>query len=157
MTARDLIKGHEGLSLTVYPCTAGHKSIGYGWNLDEWALPESIASYLSEHGRITKEMAEDLLDISLRIAEADARKLYPGFETFNEARQAALTDFVYQLGYTRASRFTNMRRAINPDWDEAAEQVRDSLYWRQLGGDPVGTDDGKTERPEVIYKMLKEG
>jgi hypothetical protein len=110
-----------------------------------------------EHGRITKEMAEDLLDISLRIAGADARKLYPGFETFSEARQAALTDFVYQLGYTRASRFTNMRRAINPDWDEAAEQVRDSLYWRQLGGDPVGTDDGKTERPEVIYKMLKEG
>lgn len=40
---------------------------------------------------------------------------------------------------------------------KAAEQVRDSEYWRQLGGDPGGTDDGKLERPEEIAAMLREG
>jgi hypothetical protein len=40
---------------------------------------------------------------------------------------------------------------------EAANQVNDSAYWRQLGGDPAGTDDGKLERPEEIAQMMREG
>jgi lysozyme len=157
MTARELIKSHEGLRLRRYRCPAGHWSIGYGWNLDEWPLPPEIASYLRLYGRITEGMADHLLDISLGIATQDARKLFPGFDGFDDRRRAALTDFAYQLGYTRAAKFTKMRAAVAAgDWDEAAEQVRDSVYWRQLGGDPVGTDDGKTERPEVVYRMLRE-
>jgi hypothetical protein len=42
-------------------------------------------------------------------------------------------------------------------WARAAEDLRDSAYWRQLGGDPKGTDDGKLERPEEIAAMLREG
>lgn len=158
MTARDLIKGHEGLRLTRYRCPAGHWSIGYGWNLDEWPLPGEIASYFRLKGRITEGMADYLLDIQIGHAMRDCRAIYPGFAGFSERRQAALIDFVYNLGATRAMKFTRMRRAIAAgDWDEAAEQLRDSAYWRQLGGDPIGTDDGKTERPEVIFRILKEG
>lgn len=158
MLSRDLVKSHEGLRLRPYTCTAGHLSIGYGWNLDEWPLPPEIASFFHLWGRITEEMADQLLDIQISIAVADCRKLYPGFDGFSEARRIALTDFLYNLGIVRASGFRKMRTAINAgDWNEAAEQVRDSAYWQQLGGDPVGTDDGKTERPEVIYRMLREG
>ena len=156
MTARELIKSHEGLRLRSYRCTEGHLSIGYGWNLDAWPLPPEIASFFRLHGRITEGMADYLLDISLGIAMQDARKLFPGFDDFTDRRRAALVDFTYQLGYSRASKFTRMRRAIEAgDWDEAAEQLRDSLYWRQLGGDPIGTDDGRTVRPETIYRMLR--
>ena len=157
MTARDLIKSHEGLRLAHYRCPAGHWSIGYGWNLDAWPLPPEIAAYYRLNGRITEGMADYLLDLSLGIAIQDARRLFPGFDGFTDRRRAALTDFAYQLGYTRASKFTRMRRAIAAgDWNEAAEQVRDSAYWRQLGGDPLGTDDGRTVRPETIYKLLRE-
>ena len=48
-------------------------------------------------------------------------------------------------------------------WDRAANELkyadgekktRLSLYWKELHGDPDGTDDGKTERPEAIYNLL---
>jgi hypothetical protein len=35
--------------------------------------------------------------------------------------------------------------------------MRDSAYWRELGGDSVGTDDGRLERPEEIAAMLRNG
>lgn len=156
MKAADLIRQHEGLQLRPYKCPAGHASIGYGWNLDEWPLPPEIASHYHLWGRITEEMADQLLDIQIGIALADCRKLYPGFDGFSEERRAALIDFLYNLGIVRAKGFKQMRAAILAgDWNEAAEQVKDSAYWRQLGGDPIGTDDGKTERPEVIYRMLR--
>jgi lysozyme len=158
MTAHELIKSHEGLRLRRYKCPAGHWSIGYGWNLDEWPLPPHVAAYFHVNGRITEGMADYLLDIQIGTAMHDCRDLYPGFDGFSERRRAALTDFLYNVGSTRALGFRKMRKAIIAgDWNEAAEQVRDSAYWRQLGGDPIGTDDGRTERPERIAAMLREG
>ena len=158
MTAPELIKSHEGLRLSPYRCPAGHLSIGYGWNLDEWELPGEIAAHYRRTKRITEGMADYLLDLMIGIALADCRHLYPGFDDFTEARRAALTDFLYNLGFTAAAGFKKMKAAILAgDWNEAAQQVRDSAYWRQLGGDPEGTDDGKAERPEVIYRALREG
>ena len=157
MTAHDLIKSHEGLLLRRYKCQSGHNTIGYGWNLDAWELPHEVASYFRIHGRITEGMADYLLDIQIGTAMHDCRDLYPGFDGFSDNRRAALTDFLYNIGSCRALGFKKMRAAILAgDWNEAADQVRDSAYWRQLGGDPIGTDDGKTERPEVIYRMLRE-
>ena len=158
MNARELIQSHEGLRLRPYHCTAGHASIGYGWNLDEWPLPGEVAAHYRLKGSITPGMADYLLDVQIGIALADCRQLYPGFDGFSDKRRAALIDFLYNIGIVRAKGFKLMHAAIVAgDWNEAAEQVRDSAYWRQLGGDPVGTDDGRTERPEVIYRMLKEG
>ncbi|HRR41009.1 MAG TPA: glycoside hydrolase family protein, partial [Syntrophales bacterium] len=110
------------------------------------------------HGAITEEMAERLLDISMAAAEADCRNIYPGFDQFSERRKDALVDFVFNLGAAGALKFRRMRAAIIAgDWLEAARQLNDSAYWRQLGGDPAGTDDGKLERPEELYRMLVEG
>lgn len=126
--------------------------------MDAHDLPPDIAFYLQANGRITDEMADRLLDIAIAEAEADARKLFPGFDSFSDLRKAALIDFLYNLGLPRAKGFRRMVEAANAgDWDRAADQVRDSAYWRQLGGDPIGTDDGRTERPEVIYHMLRQG
>jgi GH24 family phage-related lysozyme (muramidase) len=64
----------------------------------------------------------------------------------------------FNLGAGGLAKFRKMRRAIvEGDWEEAARQVRDSAYWRQLGGDPPGTDDGLEERPEEIARLLREG
>jgi lysozyme len=158
MMRRELIKSHEGLRLRKYRCSRGHWTIGWGWNLDAHPLPAEIASFYRIHGAITEEMAERLLDISMAAAEADCRNIYPGFDQFSERRKDALVDFVFNLGAAGALKFRRMRAAIIAgDWLEAARQLNDSAYWRQLGGDPAGTDDGKLERPEELYRMLVEG
>lgn len=157
-TLREMLKRHEGLKLEPYRCPAGKLTIGVGWNLEAHKLPEEIASYLRVHGEITEEMARRLLDISIESATWQCREIYPGFDGFSEARRFALIDFVFNLGAFGALGFKRMRKAILAgDWDEAANQLNDSAYWRQLGGDPAGTDDGKLERPEEIAEMLREG
>lgn len=155
MTVREMIKLHEGLRLTPYRCKSGKLTIGWGWNLDN-ALPLDIAACFRVTGSITEEMAERLLTISIDAAERNCGFIYPGFDGFSKQRRVALIDFVFNLGAGGALKFRKMRKAIEAgDWEEAAKQVQDSLYWRQLGGDPEGTDDGKEERPETIAKMLK--
>jgi lysozyme len=147
VTARDLIKKHEGLMLKKYICPAGAWSIGYGWNLDAWPLPPEIASYLRMNGRITEGMADYLLDISLQGAINDCRDLYPGFDGFTDSRKAALTDFVYNLGVTRAAGFKKMRKAIHDeDWDRAADEMYDSKWRKQVG-----------KRATTLIGMVREG
>jgi hypothetical protein len=126
--------------------------------MDAWPLPHEIASYEQLNGFIPDGMINQLLDISIDTATQQCRDIYPGFDNFSEARRFALVDMAYTLGGYGLAGFKKMRRAILAgDWEEAAEQVRDSAYWRQLGGDPTGMDDGKLERPEEIAGMLARG
>lgn len=155
---RKMLKRHEGVRNKKYRCTKGHWTIGIGWNLDANPLPTAIAMFLKEHGYITNEMIEQLLDISIETATRDCYKLYPAFDTFTENRRFALIDFLFNLGFVRASTFINTNKAINEGrWSDAAHGIKHSAYWRQLGGDPEGTDDGKLERPEEIAQMILEG
>ena len=157
-TMRAMLKRHEGWKLQPYRCSRSHWTIGAGWNMDANMLPPEIASYLRIHNCITEVMAEELLTMSLSAAEINCREMYHGFDNFSERRRMALIDFVFNLGVGGALAFRKMRRAIDAvDWHEAARQLQDSAYWRQLGGDPAGTDDGKLERPEEIANMLREG
>ena len=157
-TISAMIKRHEGLRLKPYLCSEGKKTIGYGWNIDVNRLPRDIEAYLNIYGEITKDMAEHLLYIKITASEADCRDIFSGFYQFTEQRQYALIDMVYNMGVEGICKFKKMRKAITVgDWNEAANQVRDSVYWKQLGGDPIDTDDGKFERPEEIAQMLREG
>lgn len=154
----ETLRRHEGLRLKKYRCPSGHWTIGYGWNLDAHALPSDIAACLRINGAISKEMAEWLLNISIDMATMQCRAIFPHFDDFTERRRAALIDIVFNLGAKGVMAFKKMLAAIaTGDWNEAAHQVNDSAYWRQLGGDPAGTDDGKLERPEEIAQMLREG
>ncbi len=158
MNIRDIIKRHEGYSSMPYKCPAGKRTIGWGHNIDARPLPKDIEGYLAANSYILPEHAERLLDQDISMATHDCRSIYPGFDGFSETRRAALVDFVFNVGSTVAMKFKKMRAAIGKgDWNEAAHQVNDSEYWRELGGDPAGTDDGKLERPEEIAQMLRVG
>jgi lysozyme len=155
---KEMLKRHEGFRRKKYLCTKKHWTIGVGWNLDANPLPDDIASFLRIHGYITDEMIERLLDISIETATDNCRDVYPGFDSFSENRRFALIDFMFNLGIGHVLEFVNTNRAINEGrWTDAAHGIKHSAYWKQLGGDPEGTDDGKLERPEEIAKMIMEG
>ncbi len=130
----DMLRRHEGLSLKPYRCPAGKQTIGYGWNMEAHPLPSDIAACLRITGAITEEMAERLLNISIDTADADCRDIFPGFVNFTEARKAALTDFVFNVGSTTALKFKKMRAAIETgNWDRAADELVDSDWFKQVG------------------------
>lgn len=158
MTVYDLITYHEGRKSTPYKCPAGNNTIGVGWNIDANALPPDIAAHLQKHGRITEDMIDRLLDISVRHAVADCHVLFPEFDHLADIRRMALTDFVFQLGFKRARTFKRMIAAVNSgQWNDAAKEIINSDYYRQLGGDAPGTNDHKQERPETIAEMIRLG
>lgn len=158
----------EGWKLKPYKCPAGHNTIAAGWNIDARPLPPHIASYLRLHGQITEEMAEELLTISLAAVRQDCENLWPLFDSFSDARRAALMDVVFNMGSGKIMHeFPSFVKAVNAqDWQRAADELKyanglkkDKLsgYWQQLHGDPDGTDDKRVERPEENYKLLVEG
>ena len=103
---RKLIKRHEAFSLIPYKCPAGYNTIGWGWNFDSNPLPDDVSEHMREHGKITVEMAERLLDISVKIMLSDCRKLYPAFDLFSENRKNALCDLILNVGYLTASQWS---------------------------------------------------
>ncbi|MEN6423317.1 MAG: glycoside hydrolase family protein [Smithella sp.] len=158
MTIQEFITKHEGRRNKPYKCPAGFKTIGIGYNYEVNPLPLHIAEYLNEHGEITDEMIDYLLRISITNAVLDCEKIFPEFNNFTDNRRMALIDFVFQLGAGGARKFVHAIAAVNTGrWEDAAEGIRKSLYWKQLGGDPPGTDDGKLERPEEIANMILVG
>jgi lysozyme len=144
MTIRELLIRHEGRRNTGYKCPAGFSTIGVGWNIDANPLPPDIALYLKHNGCITDEQIDQLLDISIRNAQADCRVLFPDFDNFSYIRRMALTDFVFQLGFRRARRFVHAISAINAgNWQEAANEMKNSNWYKQT-----------TKRADEIINMI---
>jgi len=134
MTARDLIKKHEGYSSTPYKCPAGRRTIGWGHNIDANGLPADIEGFLFANGLILPEHAERLIDADIDSAIEDCRRAYYGFDGFSEARRDALTDFMFNLGLYRAMKFRKMREAvIDGDWNRAADEMFFSRWREQVG------------------------
>jgi lysozyme len=133
MNTEQFIEKHEGRKLKPYKCPAGANTIGVGWNMDANPLPGAIGRYLKENGRITNEMADQLLSISIKVAASDCEDLFPGFDTFTDNRKIALIDFLFQLGKSRALKFVHAVAAINTGrWDNAATEMRNSAWAAQV-------------------------
>ncbi len=121
---RQLLKSqlerHEGLRLKPYRDTVGKLTIGYGRNLDDVG--------------ITREEAELMLDNDID----EALKYLGTVDEFNgldPVRQAVITNMCFNLGFYGLMSFRKMWRAIDrKDYSEAAKQMLDSLWARQVGG-----------------------
>lgn len=144
---REMIKRHEGLRLSPYFCPAGHKTIGFGWNMEAHQLPDDIASCLRMTGKITEVMAERLLTIAIDATVRNCEAIFPLFASFSDKRQAALVDFVYNVGSGTALTFKKMIAAIREgDWMKAADEMRDSRWFKQVG-----------DRSKEIVEMVRNG
>ena len=119
MSVEELIADHEGYRKYPYQCTAGRVTIGFGTNLSDRGLDEEEALYLLE-----RDVAK---------ARAELRH-EPYWLDIGEARQAALIDMVYNLGFPRFALFQRMREALfKGDYEAAARQAEASKWFGQVG------------------------
>ncbi|MCK9570068.1 glycoside hydrolase family protein [Candidatus Pacearchaeota archaeon] len=148
MTIDQMLAEDEGRKKKKYRCTGGAWTIGIGWNLDANPLPADIDYYLKQNGKITDDMIDRLLDISIRHATADCHVLFPEFKSFTPARQMALINFVFQLGYRRALTFRHAIAAINTGrWADAANEMRASQWYAQT----------QPSRRDRVIEFIEEG
>lgn len=116
----EYVKGHEGLSLKPYYCTANKLSIGIGRNLEDRGISQDEAFYMFNN--------------DLRLAVSDLQRVFGSdFKSLPDPVLLAFIDMIFQLGLGRFSGFKNMiKYAIAGNWKEAARELMDSKYARQV-------------------------
>lgn len=131
---------HEGSvraqeRLMLYQCPSGKWTLGFGHNIEDRGLTLDEMLFLFRNG-ITGEDALFLLnnDIDRSVQElinifrAKRIQSYPG------PRFDALVNVCFNIGAESLSEFVRMFRAISSeDWNEAAKELLDSDYARQVG------------------------
>ncbi len=115
----DLIRD-EGQRFDLYTDTTGHASIGVGHNIEA-------------HG-ISQTVCDQMLDEDMRRALHDATTQWPWFAELDDVRQRVLLNMVFNIGLAGVAQFRLMIQAIIAGhFDEAATQMLDSLWARQVG------------------------
>ena len=117
--AEKMLRRHEGLRLFVYQCSQGYQTIGVGRNL--------------ESRGISADEAELMLANDIEAAVADLQT-FPWWTGLTPGRKAALIDFRFNVGAGGVRNFKKMLAALEVrDYQEAAAQLLDSKYARQVG------------------------
>lgn len=108
---KPLIKQFEGLRLVAYKDPVGLWTIGWGHRCLAFQAP------------ITLNGAEDLLDQDMQLAYNQLIQKSPSLLKESWGRQAALTDFVFNLGVERYQSSKLHKFVDSKDWQEAAQQL----------------------------------
>lgn len=138
----------EGRKLKAYKDTVGKWTVGIGKNFDDVKFIKSeeemirrrlkdydtnIDLLVIENG-ISEEECDYLYANSSKIAEKDARALISNFDDLSEARQIALIDFSFNVGYNVMKSFKNTRSFIEAgEFKKASDGFKNSLWYKQVG------------------------
>ena len=115
-----LIKESEGCSLKSYKCPAGVWTIGYGQTK---GIKEGMVW--------TQQQAdEDLIKTALEVLNR-AMKYSPILATVNMEKQAAIADFIYNLGVGNYATSTLKKKVDVGDWMSAASEIK---RWDKAAG-----------------------
>ena len=116
----EMLIRHEGLRLKPYNDTVGKLTIGVGRNLDDVG--------------ITREEALMLLDNDIAKVRREVNRAFPRFAQLNPVRKNVVLNMVFNIGLPRFRQFKKTIAAIKAkDWEEAASQMLDSRWARQVG------------------------
>jgi lysozyme len=111
---------HEGVEKFPYKCTAGYLTIGVGRNIEERGLLDDEIDFL--------------LDNDIEVVMNEVSVTFDWFFDLSEVRQRVVADMIFNLGLPRFKQFNNMIAALEAgDWAEAANQMMDSKWAKQVG------------------------
>lgn len=128
----DMLVQHEGVRLHPYKCTSNKLTIGIGRNLDDKG--------------ISQDEAYTLLFNDIRDAYTDLERVVD-VRTLSENRLHAFIDMMFNLGLPRFMSFRRMLKAVREeDWFQAAEEMMDSRWARQVGN-----------RAKTLALMVRDG
>jgi lysozyme len=131
----DMIKRHEGRSLTTYRDTVGVLTVGCGHALpDNGRALYAIGRQIDEGDRITDYECDELLQHDIAIAKAALVMKYPAYSKLDPVRQAVLIDMAFNLGWPRLSAFKNTLAFIEARmYQDAALEMLQSKWATQVG------------------------
>ena len=114
------IKEHEGLKLFPYKCPAGKLTIGYGHNLEDNGLSQSVCEYI---------LIEDIEESKRNLYAVFTRDF---FNSLSDNQKIALVDMMFNLGLSRFLTFKKFILAVkNKDFIKASAEIINSKAYQQ--------------------------
>jgi lysozyme len=122
----------EGVKYEIYEDHLGYKTFGIG----HLVLDTDPEVDMPIGTVVTHQRVEDAFETDFNISVAECSVLYQEkWNTFPEEVQEILVNMMFNLGRPRLGKFKNMRKALEEQkWKLAADEGRDSLWYRQVGG-----------------------
>ena len=118
MNLLNQIKKHEGFKSSVYECTEGYDTIGYGFAIKDLKLDEDIAELI---------LIRKLATLQERIAS-----VFGWFYNAPEPVKAIITNMCYQLGISGFSKFKKTIYLLETEqYEDASIEMLDSLWAKQ--------------------------
>ena len=126
---REQLEIDEGVKYVIYLDHLGLPTFGIG-HLVTKTDPESGQAVGTP---ISKERVAECFDMDVQSVINDCNKLYKDFEDLPEEVQQIIANMMFNMGYTRLSKFKGMKRGVDSkDWNQAAAEMVDSRWYRQV-------------------------
>jgi lysozyme len=112
------IKKHEGFKPTIYKCTEGYDTIGYGFAIKDLVLDEDICEII---------LLRKLHKLLERILIA-----FPWFKEIDNNAKEVVINMCYQLGLSGFSKFKKTIYLLETEqYEEASIEMLNSLWAKQ--------------------------
>ena len=131
----------EGVIHYIYADHLGYPTFGIG---------HLITDKDFEHGQdqgtvISEERVYEVFKSDIKTVLSDCNKLYQDFDDLPEEVQLIVANMMFNMGYTRLSKFKGMKRGVDArDWNAAADEMVDSRWYNQV-----------TKRADRLVKRMR--
>ena len=126
---REELEIDEGCKYEIYLDHLGYPTFGIGHLITEndpeygWEVGASIDTV-----RVHETFESDIEGVL-----SDCSKLYSDFEDLPEEAQRVIANMMFNMGYTRLSKFKNLKLSVDDrNWDIAADEMVDSRWYYQV-------------------------
>ena len=126
---RKELEADEGRIDEIYTDHLGYPTFGIGHLVVEHdpEYGKEIGTYVPEY-RVIKAFKQDIETVL-----SDCTKLYSDFDELPEEAQRVIANMMFNMGYTRLSKFRGMKRGVDArDWNTAADEMVDSRWYNQV-------------------------
>ena len=119
----------EGVKYEIYLDHLGYPTFGIG----HLVIP-SDKEYREDVGtRVSEERVRECFDKDVQSVLRDCSLLYKDFDELPEEAQQIIANMMFNMGYTRLSKFKGMKRGVDTrDWNKAADEMVDSRWYKQV-------------------------
>ena len=126
---REELAEDEGCKYEIYLDHLGLETFGIGHlvTIDDPEFGKPIGS------PVTQERVQSVFRRDIAITQEDCNRMYDNFADLPEEAQLILANMMFNLGYSRMSKFKKLRAAVQENnWKECAAQMEDSKWYTQV-------------------------
>ena len=125
------LKREEGFRASIYQCSEGVDTIGYGFNVAylskaELELNDGVIEPMSE------EVATQILNRKVKKLIKAVDEVYSWIDNLPEVVKIGIYDMIYQLGIKGFGSFVNTQKYLKAlDYTKAIENIKNSKWAKQ--------------------------